>query len=172
MDSYLVEAYRYLRDHAKPISERDAADLTKVRTFQPPSKAKLKRHRRHLTHGEGCYVPKPRGYPSPSRVTLETRMMNEFFKQQMSIIKGSRTVAPSVDPPPYVRPRETWFYVPHPNRTELYPEPKPLRYMTEEAARGLVRDHLKALGKAGLEVDMLLILDVFGSFDCYREALK
>lgn len=169
MDSYLVEAYRYLRDNAKPVSQRDAADLAKVRAFEPPSRAHLKRHRRHLTHGEGNYVPAPRPLPPTSRATLEKRMSNQFFKEQMALLGGSRTVAPA--PEPYVRPRETWYYVPHAGRTELYPEPKPFAFMSEERARSIVRDHLVALGRAGLDVDMFLILDIFGSYECYGKAL-
>ena len=37
------ETWAYLRDHAKPIVPDDVHDLREVRTFQPPSRAHLKR---------------------------------------------------------------------------------------------------------------------------------
>jgi len=172
MDNYHVEAYRYLRDHAKPISQQDAADLAALRRAQPPSRAHLRRIKRHA---DGTlFVEKPRAYPEPTPETLVKRHANQFLKEQLSILGGTRTVAPAPKPiaEAYYRPRAEWYYVPQPRNTELYPEPKPFTMMTEERACALVRDHLVAMGKAGLDVDMFMILRVFPSYEAYGAAIK
>jgi hypothetical protein len=164
MDRVMVETYRYLRDHAKPISQRDAADLAKIRAPQPPSKALLKRVKRHQ---EGRpFLERPRPYVT-SDETQYVRMQNDFFKSQMAQLCGTRTIKP--DPEPIRKPQQSWVYVEPVQKQELYPEPKPFTFMSEEQAKSLRKDHLVALYRAGLHVDMIEVVELFGSFECFRE---
>ena len=176
MDNYHVEAYRWLRDHAKPISQQDAADLAEVRKFGGLDEARASKMRilRQRMQAMKPFVEKPRAYPEPKPETVTKRASNQWYKEQMALLGGTRTIAPAGEPlvEQYYRPKSEWYYVPDPRNTELYPEPKPFTMMTEERACALVRDHLVAMGKAGLDVDMFMILRVFPSYEAYGAAIK
>jgi hypothetical protein len=92
-------------------------------------------------------------------------MCNEFFKMQKAMLGGTRTVQAVPEPVRVVRQSP---YVPAPQKSELWPEPKPLRNEAPDRRK----EHLIALGRAGLEVDMFRVLDVFPSFNAYQEAVN
>ena len=162
MDREMVEIYRHLRDFGKPISQRDAADYCAIRAPQPPSRAHLKRLERHRENRP--FVEKPREYAPPSEQTKINRKQLDFFKSQMAMLGGTRTIAV---PEPVER---EYMYVEPVQRKEQWPEAKPLGPTPEQAAK-LERDHLVALGRANIEISMFRILDAFGSFECFRKAV-
>lgn len=173
MDRYHVEAYTYLRDHAKPVSLQDRADLAEVRKFGGVAESNIARAHveRHRALCKRPFVEPPIERKPLSAETKRALYANSFYKQQMALLGGTRTVAP-VYPEIYPRPESTWRYEPQPRNTELWPEPKPFTFMTEEKACSIVRDHLVALAKSGLEVDMYMVLRVFSSFEAYRRAIE
>lgn len=159
MDRYHVETWRYLRDHAKPVTWQDMADLVKVRTFEPPSPA----HRKRIALGGHGHVPEPRDYPDPSPFTVQNRTMNEFFKAQMSLLGGTRTVAPA--PEPCLVRREQMLTHISPLRNQDATEPDYAgRFRMGE------RKHLRELAKRVYvddQPDMFRVLDAYGSFEAY-----
>lgn len=172
MDTYHVEAWRWLRDHAKPCTQRDAADLREVRTYGGPKEANVARaninRQRNL-----CLRPfkeRPRPIPQTAK-SIAARVRNDFLKEQMALLGGTRTIAPAY-PDVYIRPQVAWRTVPADRAVELYPEPKPFEFMTEERACSIARDHLIAMAKAGLEVDMWRVLRVFDDFAQFGEAVR
>lgn len=169
MHPYHVAAYRYLRDHAKPVSQQDAADLREVRAPQPPSGAHICRLKRDRTR----YKDNPRPYPKMGPKGVAAQKNLDFLKRQLAILGGTRTIAPAPEPDIYVRPRETWFYVPPARSAELYPSPKPFSFMSPERALRLARDHVIEMWRLGHDVDMVTIMDLWPSFDCFkREAMS
>lgn len=172
MFDYHVEVYRYLRDHAKPVSLQDAADLAKVRSFGGLAEAAISK-RRILHQRNLCARPfqeRPRLYPETKPQVLEARNANDFYKQQMALLGGTRTVAPA--DVPVMRPeQETWREEKPKSKQELWPERKPLG-PTPEQKHALEMNHLIAMGRAGLDVDMFRVLSCFKSYDKWREAIK
>lgn len=153
----MVETYRYLRDHGKPISERDAADYAKIRTFTPPSRALLKRvTRAQLGKDPRRMEVPPRPYDEPSPDTLQTRKQLEFHKRIIQALGGSLTIAAPYEPPPlqYVDSRNS-----------------PIQQRSErEHWRRMMRESIRARCRMVYEEfqpDMFEVLDAFGSFEAY-----
>lgn len=91
MFAYHVEAYRFLRDHAKPYTQQDAADLAKIRAPQPPSRSLRKRIRRSQLGLSPRVEHAPRAY-APSPVASEIDRRREFFHRTIAQLGGSLTV--------------------------------------------------------------------------------
>lgn len=164
MHPYHVEAYRYLRDYAKPISRRDLADLCEIRAPQPPSRSHIYR----LKRDRDRYHDNPRDYPRMGPKGRQALHNMEFLKRQLSMLGGTRTIAPAPEPELYIRPRETWFYVPPERDQELYPSPKPFTFMSPEKALRIARDHVIEIWRLGHAVDMLRILKLWDSFEHFK----
>lgn len=96
MQAQFVEAFMHLRDHAKPLTQQDAADLAKVRAPAPPSKAHLKRLARH--RDEIKFIETPRPIAEANAATLRLRAQLDFHKRVVAQLGGSRVIA-DVDAP-------------------------------------------------------------------------
>lgn len=161
MDPTMVETYRFLRDHGKPISQQDAADYAKLRAPQPPSRALLKRIKRAQL-GKTPQRDKPaRDYAPETAETALMRVRNDFHKRVIADLGGSLTVKPSG---PVDRPFVN--YVPA-TRNEAMTDPAAL---LEAKWQHLKREQLAALAKIrNWQPDMFDILNNFGSFSAYRK---
>lgn len=167
MNRDMVETYRYLRDHAKPCSERDAADLAKVRAPQPPSRALLQRHKRHAENRpfvEPYVAAKP---VSPE--TLALRRQLDFHKKVIADLGGN----PFIEPTPYARPRPVPIQVIDGARNSPFPKTQWDRLESEK--RNLQQRRIIGLSRMAyheFEPDMFEVLDTFGSFENYKEEVK
>lgn len=162
MDPTMVETWRYLRDHGKPISERDAADYAKIRNFTPPSRALLKRvTRAQLGKDPRRLTVPPRPYGPDTPETLQRRKQLDFHKRVIQSLGGSLTIAaPEYEPPPlqYVESRNG----PIQQRTE--------RERLDADGRRMMRESIRARCRMVYEEfqpDMFEVLDAFGSFEAY-----
>jgi hypothetical protein len=167
MDRYMVNAYRMLRDHAKPVSEQDAADLVKVRTFTPPSKAHLKRLARHARAVK--FVERARDYAPLGAVAA---MQRDFVKEQKAKLGGTRTVA-SWTPPVWEKPKPALNQIEPIQKQELWPE-RPALGPSPREARRLEQRRLIALARMVFtadEPDFVAIMEAFGSFEAYWKAV-
>lgn len=168
MNREMVEIYRLLRDHAKPVSMQDAADLVKVRTFCPPSKAHLRRLARHARDVK--FVEQARAYAPLSAVA---QMQRDFVKEQKAKLGGTRTVR-SYEPPAYEKPRPAVNQIEPIQKQELYPERPPLGPSPRERRR-LEQKRLIQLGRMVFtqdEPDFIAIMEAFGSFQAYWDAVE
>lgn len=87
-----AEIFEHIRDHGKPVSQQDAADLVKVREFEAPSKAHLKRLARHASGVRFVDVAKNREISQNAKL-LQTQREN--FKKLIAELGGSMTIAPT-----------------------------------------------------------------------------
>lgn len=164
---FQAEVWTKQRDHAKPVSMQDAADLVKARTFTPPSKAHLKRLERHARDVK--FVEQARAYAPLSAVAA---MQRDFIKEQKAKLGGTRTVA-AWTPPMYEKPRPAVNQIEPIQKQEMWPERKPLGPSPREKRR-LERDRLIALARMVFtadEPDFVAIMEAFGSFEAYWKAV-
>lgn len=167
MNRDMVETYRYLRDHAKPCSERDAADLTKVRAPQPPSRAllgRIKRHRENRPFMEPVVEPKP-----VSDETLALRRQLDFHKRVIASLGGSQWIEPT----PLARPRPAPIQVIDGARNSPFPANKMDRLESER--RALLARSIETSSRLkyrDYQPDMFEVLDAFGNFPNFEEAVK
>lgn len=157
MNTEMVETYRYLRDHGKPISERDAADYAAIRAPAPPSRALGKRIRRAQL---GLDPRVDRNPPKPQQ--LGNIPTIEFHKRVIQQLGGSLTIAPKPDE----YQRKPLFY--HEQNGPI--EPQSERERLNSQARYLQRSHMRAMTKmvyGEYQPDMFEIIDNFGSFEAY-----
>jgi hypothetical protein len=166
MDRQMVNTYRYLRDNAKPCSQQDAADLAVIRTFDPPSKALRARIKRHE---EGRVFVEP--YVAPKPVSLETKIARQqldFHKSVLAAMGGTRWIEPA----PLPRKPQYMHVIP-PVRDSEFPSSKPDRLESER--RALKQRQIVTSAKmvfTEYQPDMLEIIDNFGNFPNFKEALK
>jgi hypothetical protein len=152
-----VDTFRSLRDHGfvgKP-KARDADDLAKLRHFQAPSKGLRKTLAR-------SHEPAPE-----LRGRREPQPEYEFFKAQMALLGGSRTIVPA--PAPLLPRKDGIVFVEAPSRTEHCAPEK------GAANRPLRRTSIVANAKmvyAEYEPDMFDVIDAFGTFEAFKEAIK
>lgn len=141
-------------------AEKAFADL---HPFDPPTRAMLVRAARGERLG---HLPPARMYKAPSAEVLQSRKQLDFHKRVIAQLGGSRTVVAAAETgkiPSFTRE------IAAPARTEARP-------MTDaEKNRPLRRAHIQAMSKlvyTEYEPDMFDVLDAFGSFATYGEALK
>lgn len=169
MQREFVATYRTLRDNPHLFGgDTTRCALEKIQEFHAPSralKARIKRHRENRPFLQ----PVKDGSGKLSQKAIDGRMCNEFFKAQKAALGGTRTVAPAPEP---VRPkRENYMTFIEPQaKRELYPEAPPLGVGVD--ADRAKRDHLVAMGRAGMDIDMFRVLDVFPSIKNYWEAVN
>lgn len=165
MQTEFVETYRTLRDNPQMFGgDSSRCALEKIQQFTAPSKALIKRVERHRKALPFVDQPKT---GKLSQKAIDGRMCNEFFKMQKAMLGGTRTVAAHTEAvvPPV---KKAWTYIEPQAKRELYPDAKPLAMPAPDRRR----DHLIALGRAGIEVDMFRVLEVFSSFNSYSEAVR
>ncbi len=117
--SQFAEVFNHLRDHAKPYTQQDAADLVKVRAPMKPDKqhlARLKRHSLGKVHVDGKPV-----------LNVKTREIcdaqHAFHKAMMAQLGGSRTIKPDAVGIERNVEREAGIrYINHPMASEAVPD--------------------------------------------------
>jgi len=161
MQEFFVDVYRTLRDKPQIITPQDAADYAEILKPQPPSKA----HRKRLIRSHEP-APELRGRCEPSP-------RYEFWKSQMAVLHGTRTVKPNVEPkvPPIrvIAPARSAEFSATP---PAYPEPKP---MSIASNRPLRKAHLIAIARklhVDYEFDMFELTDLFGSVEAFDHAVR
>lgn len=90
--SQFAEVFNHLRDHAKPYTQQDAADLAKVRAPMPPTREELNRHKRRALGR--VHVDPVRVRPVRPDCDL-AEMQRANLKAALAELGGSRTIKPS-----------------------------------------------------------------------------
>ena len=117
--SQFAELFNHMRDHAKPYTEQDAADLAVVRAPMPPTKEELNRHKRVAlgrVHVDAKRIPTA----AQVRTREQTDLQHANFKKMMADLGGSRTIAASTEGELYnCRENGALTFVTPPSRDEL-----------------------------------------------------
>lgn len=94
--SQFAPVFERLRDHAKPYTQQDAADLAAIRADMPPSKAHIKRIARHAA---GTVHVDAKRVPTAKQMACRTLTdaQHAFHKRMIADLGGSRTIAATTE---------------------------------------------------------------------------